>query len=242
MFDTSLAFFKRGDPKVKAVALSIDDGPHILYAPKILDVLRKDGVHATFFVVGKKVLEHPELVKRMLAEGNEVGNHSMTHPRLDTLPLDEVRKEIAGCHMAVYQATGYRMNLLRPPGERYTPEDLKVAKALHYTTVAANIGAADYILVGDRSWYRGNPGYAAHVAAVTRNVLKQLKNGAIIDVHDMPTTADALDAMIKGIRQRGYKIVTVSQLLAHLPREQADYADSRPATRGSGRRQAQSGR
>ena len=217
-FDSSLAFFKRGNPKVKEVALSIDDGPHILYAPKILDVLKKNHVHATFFVVGQKVDEQPQIVRQMLSDGNEVGNHSMTHPRFDTLPLDEVRKEISDCEAAVFKATGQTTRLLRPPGERYTDDVLRVAKEMRYMTVAANIGVSDYILPGDRSWYRGNPGYREHVTAVEPKVLKQLKNGAIIDLHDMPTTADALDSIIKSIRRRGYKIVTVTELFSHLRR------------------------
>ena len=217
LFDEDLSFFNRGNPKVKEVALSIDDGPHILYAPKILEVLRQDRAHATFFVVGKKVLEHPELAREMIADGNEIGNHSMTHPRLNTLPLDAVKDEITQCEAAVLKATGKTTRLLRPPGERYNDNDLLVAKKLHYITVAANIGANDYILPGDRSWYRGNPGYQAHVESISKAVFKQLKNGAIIDLHDMPTTADALDEVIKGVRSRGYKIVTVSELLEHLP-------------------------
>jgi peptidoglycan/xylan/chitin deacetylase (PgdA/CDA1 family) len=217
LFDEDLSFFNRGNPKVKEVALSIDDGPHILYAPKILEILRQNHAHATFFVVGKKVLEHPELAREMVADGNEIGNHSMTHPRLNTLPLDEVRDEITQCEAAVLKATGVTTRLLRPPGERYNDNDLLVAKKLHYITVAANIGANDYILPGDRSWYRGNPGYQEHLDSISKSVFKQLKNGGIIDIHDMPTTADALEIVIKGIRSRGYKIVTVSELLEHLP-------------------------
>lgn len=218
LFDSHLAFFKRGDPKAKVVALSIDDGPHILYAPKILAMLKANHAHATFFVVGNKVNEHPEIVREMVANGNEVGNHSMTHPRLDTLSQEGVKKEIAGCEDAVFKAAGVRTKFLRPPGERYSDEVLATAKEMNYISVAANIGISDYILVGDRTWYRDNPGYQAHVDAIPRQVFKQLKNGAIIDLHDMPTTADALETVIKGIRRRGYKIVTVSELLARLPR------------------------
>jgi peptidoglycan/xylan/chitin deacetylase (PgdA/CDA1 family) len=218
LYDSQLAFFKRGDPKVKEVALSIDDGPHILYAPKILAELKANHAHATFFVVGSKVNEHPEIVRQMVADGNEVGNHSMTHPRLDTISQTEVKKEIGDCEEAVFKAAGVRTKLLRPPGERYTDEVLATAKEMNYMSVAANIGISDYILVGDRSWYRNDPGYQAHVDAIPRQVFKQLKRGAIIDLHDMPTTADALSTVIKGIRRRGYKIVTVSELFAHLPR------------------------
>lgn len=217
LFDQEKSFFIRGNPKLKQVALSIDDGPHILFAPKILEVLRQNHAHATFFVVGVKVQEHPEIVREMLADGNEVGNHSMTHPRLNTVSQEVVAQELTRCRSAVEKACGATTWLLRPPGERYTDEVLQTAKRLGFITVAATIGAADYIVPGDHSWTRGNPGYQEHVNAVQEAVFKQLKNGGIIDLHDMPTTADALDAIIKGIRQRGYKIVTVSEMLKRLP-------------------------
>ena len=216
LFDHDKSFFLRGNPKLKEVALSIDDGPHILYAPKILQVLRQNHAHATFFVVGLKVQEHPELVREMLADGNEVGNHSMTHPRLNTVSQEVVAQELLRCREAVQKAAGVNTWLLRPPGERYTDDVLQTAKRLGFITVAATIGAADYIVPGDHTWDRKNPGYQVHVDAVQEAVFKQLKNGGIIDLHDMPTTADALDAIIKGIRKRGYRIVTVSQMLMRL--------------------------
>lgn len=216
-YDRSLALLRRGNPALKEVALTIDDGPHVKYVPKILQVLREDRIHATFFVVGKKVQEHPEIVREMLADGNEVGNHSMTHPRFITLKPDGVRREISGCAKAVFKATGRKMTLVRPPGLRYTDDILKIDKSMHYITVEENIAVGDFIVVGDRTWYRDSPKFAGHVATIKHNVFKQLKNGAIIVLHDMPATADALHDIITGIHQRGYQIVTVSQMLAHLP-------------------------
>ncbi len=212
----SLALLRRGNQELKEVALTIDDGPHDKWAPAILKALRDNHVHATFFVVGKKVKEHPELVKQMLADGNEVGNHSMNHPRLDSISLAKVKDEIVECHKTVFQETGYRMKLLRPPGLRYTEDILKLGKSLGYTTVEENIAVGDFIVVGDHTWYENNPGFPAHVAKVRFNVFKQLKNGAIIVIHDMPATAAALDSILKGIAERGYKVVTASEMLAHL--------------------------
>lgn len=220
LFDADRAFFLRGDPNVKTVALSIDDGPHIQYAPKILEALRRTHTHATFFVVGVKVKEHPEILRQMLAQGHELGDHSMTHPRLDSVTHSVVVQELTLCREAIKAATGKTVWLMRPPGVRYTDDVLYTAKKLGFVTVAENIGASDYIVPGDRTWYRGNPGYEKHVSAVKKAVLKQLKNGAIIDLHDMPTTADALEEIIKDIRRRGYKIVTVSELLRQLPSHQ----------------------
>src|SRR5262249_5298739 len=75
----------RGAP-AGTIALTFDDGPDPVWTPQILDVLRRHGAHATFFVIGSQVNEHPELVRRMLAEGNEVGLHTFTHAELDTIP------------------------------------------------------------------------------------------------------------------------------------------------------------
>ncbi|MDR3690708.1 MAG: polysaccharide deacetylase family protein [Fimbriimonas sp.] len=215
-YDARLAILRRGDPNLKEVALTIDDGPHPKYVPKILEVLRQDNVHATFFVVGQKVQEHPEIVREMLRDGNELGNHSMTHPRFITLDAAGVRKEIAGCAAAVLKATGQKMTLVRPPGLRYTDEILRIDKEMNYVTVEENIAVGDYIVKGDYSWYPGSKEFPTHVATIEHNVFKQLKNGAIIVLHDMPVTAAALHDIIGGIRSRGYKIVTVSDMLTHL--------------------------
>ncbi len=125
----------------------------------------------------------------------------------------------------MFKAAGLKMTLMRPPGERFTHDVLQTAKQMGFITVAANIGVKDYIIEGDHTWERDNPKYPDRVKDVFRNTLKQLKNGAIIDLHDMPTTADALDDIIKAIQQRGYKILTVSELLNHLPKT----PDSQPA-------------
>ena len=214
----SLHILKRGNPNLREVALTIDDGPHVQWAPHILETLKKNHVHATFFVVGKKVLEHPEIVRQMLSDGNEVGNHSMTHPRLTKIDLKAVNEELVNCHKTVFEATGYRMKLMRPPGLQYTDGVLKIGKQLGYITVEENIAVGDFILKGDRSWYEGSSGFDGHVEQVRANVFKQLKPGAIIVIHDMPVTSAALDSILKGIQERGYRIVMVSEMLKHLKR------------------------
>ncbi|MDR3690352.1 MAG: polysaccharide deacetylase family protein [Fimbriimonas sp.] len=215
-FEPSPSLLRRGNTGRREVALTIDDGPHEQWTPQMLKVLRNDHVHATFFVVGRKVRAHPDLAREILAGGNELGNHSMTHRRFDTLTVKEVRKELQLCARAVFDATGATMRLMRPPGLRYTEGILRVARSMHYITVEENIAVGDYIVPGDRSWYRGSRLYARHVAAVKHNVFKQLSSGAIIVIHDMPVTADALDSILKGIAKRGYKVVTVSEMLTHL--------------------------
>ncbi len=220
-YNPALALLRRGNPELKEVSLTIDDGPHVKWAPKILNALKKHHVHATFFVVGKKVLAHPQLVRRMWQEGHEVGNHSMTHPRLNTITLSQVRYQLQSCANAVAKITGRRMLFMRPPGLRYTPDILRVGKSMQTITVEENIAVGDFIKPGDRSWYEGSKGFAVHVKTVEHNVYKQLRNGAIIVLHDMPVTAAALDDILTGIQKRGYKIVTLRQMLAHMIQQRA---------------------
>jgi peptidoglycan/xylan/chitin deacetylase (PgdA/CDA1 family) len=152
----------------------------------------------------------------MLADGNEVGNHSMTHPRFDQIPIAQVQTEIEQGGEAIEKVTGQRPVLLRPPGVRYTDQILALARDLGYTTIAENVGAHDFILEGDYSWTPGNAKFPERVAGITRDVVKQLKNGAIIDLHDMPATAYAMPELIDAIEAHGYKIVTAGQMLAEM--------------------------
>ena len=124
-----------GNPLLREVALTFDDGPYGETTEQILDVLSKDEVPATFFVVGKHVDEHPNVVRRMMALGNEVGNHSYTHPRLTDITLGQARKELAECEDAVFRATGEHMDLMRPPGMKYDDRLLRLAQDMGYTTV-----------------------------------------------------------------------------------------------------------
>lgn len=217
-FDGHLKLLRRGNLDLKEVALTIDDGPHPKWATMILNALRIHHVHATFFVVGKMVGANPDLAKLEVADGHELGNHSMTHPRFDEIPLEDVKREIIECQDAVKKATGYEMKYLRPPGVRYTDKVLAAARDMGLTTIGENIGAHDFVKEGDYSWTPGNPGFPGRVKGVVHDVVKQLKNGGIIDLHDMPATAYAMSDLIEQIEANGYKIVTVSEMLSHLSR------------------------
>ena len=214
-YDGHLHYLTRGSLDYREVALTIDDGPHPEWLPTILKALKKHQVHATFFLVGKMVKAHPELAKQIVAEGHELGDHSMNHPRFDTITIPEVKQEILDCAAEIQKATGVKVNLVRPPGVRLNEKILVAARDLGFTTIAENAGAHDFILEGDYSWYPGHAGFEEHVKKIVTDIDKQLKNGVIIDLHDMPATAYAMDALVADIESRGYKIVTASQLLAH---------------------------
>jgi len=219
MYKPSVAYFGRGNDDFKDVCLTFDDGPHIKGAPIILDVLKKEGVHGTFFVVGIRVREHPDLVKRMIEEGNEVGNHTQDHLRLNTMPLKNVKAEIRNCEINVERACGRRTALFRAPGTRVTHEMMLMIKSMGYTTVGWNVGAKDFIPAATGKM---TPEMEAEInttpAEVAKRVIDNVKPGVIILLHDNPVTASALPTIIQKLRERGYRFKTVTEMLAELPK------------------------
>lgn len=193
-----------GNVNLKEVALTFDDGPHPETARPILDALAQRGARATFFVVGKQIEKHPALVRRMLNEGHEVGNHSFTHPRLDTLDAAGIRDEIARTNHAFHTATGSHLFLFRPPGMRYNGDVLRTAQDLGYATIHWNVAAQDYA--------------AQPPAAIADKVLRNTRPGSVILLHLQPDTAKALPTILDTLKARGYRLVTVSQMMGRLPR------------------------
>lgn len=218
LFNPSNAILKRGPRELPIVCLTIDDGPHDSL-PGILATLKANHVKATFFVVGIRVKERPQMVRNMLAQGHEVGNHTQDHQRLDKLTLDQVRMEFANCATNVNRATGYGMKLMRPPGMRFTEPILELAKKMGYVTVGWTVGAKDFTPVIKA----GQPTPEQQLALdstpdlVAKRVLANVENGSIILLHDNKMTAQALPQIIQGVKAKGLTFVTVAQMLAKLP-------------------------
>lgn len=200
--------YLRGDRRYRLAAITFDDGPDTTFTPRILDVLKKQGVKATFYVVGKRASVRPDLVKRMVAEGHEVGNHSWNHPSLTKISAVRVHKEIAETHQLLRRLTGKPVRTFRPPYGALNPAILKEATALGYKTVLWNVDSLDWKAGTTRD-------------DVIHNILPQVKPGAIILQHsaggkgeDLTNTVQALPLVIKTLRGQGYRLVTVSELLA----------------------------
>jgi peptidoglycan/xylan/chitin deacetylase (PgdA/CDA1 family) len=189
-----------------------------------LNALAAEQARATFFVVGSRVEKEPNLIKRMIAEGHEVGNHTMTHRRLDALSPMEVRQEMIQCANAIRHAAGRDVTLFRPPGMRSNSQVLGVATSLGYTTIDWTTGAKDFT---------GSNGNGEQVEPspklIADRVLSNAFNGSIILLHDTPATAKAMPAIIRGLRARSFQIVSVSQMLASLP--QPVFVSANPLTR-----------
>ena len=126
------------------IYLTMDEGYEAGYTVRILDILKEKNCTATFFVTGAYVRERPDLVRRMIAEGHTVGNHSVNHPDLTTLDPADAAREILGLHETVRDTFGYEMHLFRPPMGRFSPATLAVTKALGYRTVEWSFAYEDY--------------------------------------------------------------------------------------------------
>ncbi len=193
-----------GNPTLKEVALTFDDGPYGETTEDILQTLKDNDVQATFFVVGRHVDERPGLVRKIMSEGHEVGNHTYSHPRLTQITHGQAKEELELCEQAVLNATGAHMNLMRPPGMNFDDGLLSLAQDMGYTTVHWNALAGDYLPV--------EPGM------IVKRVLWQVQPGSVILLHDSPDTARALPELIRRLKVDGYRFVTVTQMLARLPR------------------------
>jgi cellulose synthase/poly-beta-1,6-N-acetylglucosamine synthase-like glycosyltransferase/peptidoglycan/xylan/chitin deacetylase (PgdA/CDA1 family) len=206
----------------KTIALTFDDGPDPAWTPKILDLLSKHHVPATFFVVGSEVARHPDLARRLAAEGHEIGVHTFTHPDLSVLPPWRRDLENSQTQLAVAYATGRSTSLLRPPYSSF-PDALTDAD---YATVR-EVGAQGYTTVLDdvdsEDWRR--PG----VDAIVHNATPENTKGAIVLFHDAggdrSQTVAALDRLIPRLQQDGYRFTTVTQALGLPANPQASAAD-----------------
>lgn len=193
-------------PADKTLALTFDDGPDPVWTPRILDVLRKHHVHATFFVVGSAAIDNPDLVRRILADGNEVGVHTLTHADLGKAPAWRQQLEIQGDQQAIAGITGHAATLLRPP---YSSENDAVRDGTWSAMrTAANEGYLTVLTTKDsEDWQR--PG----VAAIEKNLAPSGPQGQVLLMHDgggdRQQTVAALDSALTTFADQGFRVTTV---------------------------------
>ena len=203
-YDPAQALLQEGDPHVREVALTFDDGPDPRYGPAVAAILQGKNVPATFFLVGMRVKEHPEVARLLARDGFELANHTYNHQSLPALKPHEIASELRLCDADILRATGRHTTLMRPPGVQYNDKVLDVARALGYVTVSWTVGAKDYDKDTTADFIR-------------QRVLDRTAPGAIILLHqDTPATVAALPAIIDGLRAQGYQFVTVSRMLDRL--------------------------
>jgi len=183
------------------IALTFDDGPSAALTPKLLDMLAARRLKATLFVVGQNAADHPDILKRAVREGHEIANHSWSHPNLGKMSDDGVRRELQKTDDAIVAATGKRPTLMRPPYGSITAAQKKwIHQEFGYRIIIWDVDPLD--------WKRPGP------AVVTSRILNQTKAGSIILVHDIhPPTIDAMPRTFDQLIEKGFKSVTVTELL-----------------------------
>lgn len=187
------------DPTKPMVAITYDDGPRPGYTERILDILKENHAKATFFVLGQSVNNWPELVKRAVVEGNEIGNHSYGHPSLTSLSSAGIIDEITRCNDAIQAAAGVTPVITRPT---YGNVNQTVRDSVWMPLI--------YWSIDTRDWESRN------AAAVTAIAMSQVKDGDIILMHDTyESTVQASSVIIPQLVSQGYQLVTVSELFQY---------------------------
>lgn len=132
----------------KAVALTFDDGPDQDYTEKILDILKKNSIKATFFLIGEKVKRYPGITQRIFDNGHSIGNHTFTHRNLRRLTSIEIEDELIMTQRAIEDITGCSPNIMRPPRGRFNLKTIRIAKKAGLTTIMWSKSAKDYKMKG----------------------------------------------------------------------------------------------
>jgi peptidoglycan-N-acetylglucosamine deacetylase len=186
----------------KVIALTFDDGPYPVFTPLLLDQLDALDVRATFFLIGRDALQWPTLAHRIVEDGDEVGDHTFSHPDLDRETPEQVRYEIVRGSSALWSVTHDPTVdwLMRPPHGRYTERTLQIAQQLGYHVVLWTDDSGDWRTVTPQE-------LIAHVERyATRPEIILLHSGKL-------ATIEALPEIVKLFRANGYRFVTVSKLL-----------------------------
>ncbi len=189
----------------RLIALTFDDGPYPIYTPMLLDELERLHVSATFFLIGRDADLWPQIARRIAVDGNEIGDHTQTHPDLDHETPTQVRRELVEGRNTLLRITGDHSAavLFRPPHGRYTAATLRVAQALGMKTIFWSDDPGDWRELTARE-------IETHVAAhATEPEILLLHSGK-------RTTVKALEKIVPAFRRAGYRFVTVGEMLSLL--------------------------
>ncbi len=196
----------RGRTDSEAVALTFDDGPSA-DTERVLGVLKRYEVRATFFMVGRQVERFPEMARRVAESGHEIGNHSYSHPIYLYRKARETRRQLERTQQIIADVTGVRARLARPPCGVRTPAYFRATRALGLQTVQWTVAGFD--------WRKRSPG------DIARSVLEDVRAGSIILLHDGDSenqrdrgaTVAALPLIIEGLKEKGLHVAPLAELL-----------------------------
>lgn len=198
--------FKMCGPHTRQIALTFDDVPDSRYTPQVLDILRANGIKATFFIVGRRAEKHPGIIRRIVREGHAIGNHSYTHPDFRKATSERFRRQITKTERILQTSAGFRPKLIRPPYGEITEPQIQWARRHGYMIVNWNVDSLDW--------------KGLSKTQIQRNVIPATGPGSIILMHagggqssNLRGTVQALPGLIQSLKARGYQFVTVPRLL-----------------------------
>ena len=209
-YGRTFAGLKRGS---KQIALTYDDGPNDPHTLKLLEVLARHEVHATFFMIGRYVRQRPDIALDVTRAGHVIGNHTLTHPLLIFESAARTRAELVECRAALTDAVGEHSNLFRPPFGGRRPATLRTARELGLETVMWNVTGYDW--------------NAPSAAQVEKKVVGQIHGGDVILLHDgghqamgadRGPTVIATDNLIRRYKDQGFQFVTVTEMMEEVGR------------------------
>lgn len=185
------------------IALSFDDGPHPRLTPVILDILEEYGVKATFFMVGENVGYYPAAARAVVEAGHEIGNHTFSHRKFNRMSEHEMLDEIHACEQAISSVSDSPVHFIRPPEGQMNQAMQRVIGSLDYRIILWDVDTRD--------WAHTPP------AEISRHILDTVQAGDIILMHDFighdSPTPQALRTVIPALLERGYRFVTVGELV-----------------------------
>lgn len=183
------------------IALTFDDGPHPRNTPRLLDILKARNVKATFYVVGTNSKLYPEILRRMVAEGHEIGNHTMSHGYITKMSNDTIRREFNESHRLIVAATGVAPRTMRPPyGAISSAQKSWIKSEFGYPSIMWSVDPEDWKKPGS--------------SVVTRRLVDGARPGGILLVHDIHVPSiDAIPSALDQLLAKGYRFVTVTQLI-----------------------------
>lgn len=203
----SMTVTKPMDGRKRAI-LTFDDGPSSTYTPEILDILKDEGVHAVFFVVGSQAESRPHLLSRMAAEGHEIGNHTYSHLDPASATYEELVCEIRRTSEIVEQATGSPTTWLRPPGGVVSPEVISAAESTGHNIVLWNVDTRDWRVAKQADADRLVAEAVANATASQVNIVLMHDGGG-----QRNATVSALRSIIQLLRDNGYEICSLAELV-----------------------------
>jgi peptidoglycan/xylan/chitin deacetylase (PgdA/CDA1 family) len=204
-------FYLKGKSGKRRVSLTFDDGPDKIYTPKILDKLKKYNIKATFFLMGSRVIKHPEIVKRIIDEGHIIASHTWSHADLSKISEKRFEEEVNKTSGVLAEKTGRETQLLRPPYGAISIGVLQKLKEMSYKSIQWSVDSRDWL--------------ARDVNQILINTIPDVSNDAIIlfhsaagnKAHDLEATVKVLPELIRTLRMENYDFVNLDKLLGIKP-------------------------